>query len=597
MRTTVKSIIEKYNNDKTRLMDILIDVQKEFGFIPDEAVEVIAEGCGLSKVDVNQTLSFYHFFTKKPVGEYAVYLNNSAVAEMKGFASVAKAFEEEAGCAFGEVTEDGKIGLHETACIGMSDQEPAAIINNVVFTNLTPAKVKEIVGQMKAGKDVKEMISAKGDGKNANELINAEVFNNIRKKGEVIFSDYEIGTALKKLGTMNPEEVIDEVKASYVRGRGGAGFPTGLKWEFCRKSEGTRYVLCNADEGEPGTFKERVILTEVPKLLFEGMAVCGYAIGSKVGILYLRYEYKYLEAYLENVLAEMRASNLLGKNIQGIEGFDFDVRIQFGGGAYVCGEESALIESAEGKRGEPRNRPPFPVQKGYMDSPTVVNNVETLCSIVKIMNKGSEWFTMMGSRESAGTKLLSISGDCKYPGVYEIEWGLRVRDMLEMVGAEDVQAVQVGGPSGVMIGPKDFKRTICFEDLPTGGSIMIFNNERKLIEDVVTNFTDFFIEESCGSCVPCRAITVLLRQRLQKIIDGNGVMSDIDELKDWAEKLKVANRCGLGQTAGAPVLTTIENFRDKYEALVQKDIDFDSGFDLEASVQASCAFVDRTPNL
>ena len=597
MRTTVKSIIEKYNNDKTRLMDILLDVQKEVGFIPDEAVEIIAEGCGLSIVDVNQTLSFYHFFTKKPVGEYAVCLNNSAVAEMKGFAEVAKAFEEEVGCIFGDVTEDGKIGLHETACIGMSDQEPAAIINNVVFTNLTPAKVKDIVGQMKAGKDVKEMISAKGDGQNANELINAEVFNNIRKKGEVIFSDYEVGAALKKVGTMNPEAVIDEVKASYIRGRGGAGFPTGLKWEFCRKSEGTRYVLCNADEGEPGTFKERVILTEVPKLLFEGMALCGYAIDSKQGILYLRYEYKYLEAYLENVLAEMRASNLLGKNIQGIEGFDFDIRIQFGGGAYVCGEESALIESAEGKRGEPRNRPPFPVQKGYLDSPTVVNNVETLCSIVKIMNKGADWYTMMGSRESAGTKLLSISGDCKYPGVYEIEWGLRIRDMLEMVGAEDVQAVQVGGPSGVMIGPKDFKRTICYEDLPTGGSIMIFNNSRKLIEDVVANFTDFFIEESCGSCVPCRAITVLLRQRLQKIVDGHGVMSDIDELKDWAEKLKVANRCGLGQTAGAPVLTTIENFRDKYEALVQKDVDFDPAFDLEASVQASCAFVDRKPNL
>jgi [NiFe] hydrogenase diaphorase moiety large subunit len=356
-------------------------------------------------------------------------------------------------------------------------------------------------------------------------------------------------------------------------------------------------VLCNADEGEPGTFKERVIMTEVPKLLFEGMAIAGYAIDSKVGILYLRYEYKYLEAYLENALEEMRSNNQLGKNIGGKEGFNFDIRIQFGAGAYVCGEESALIESAEGKRGEPRNRPPFPVQKGYMDSPTVVNNVETLCSIVKIMNKGSEWFTMMGSRESAGTKLLSISGDCKYPGVYEIEWGLRVRDMLEMVGAEDVQAVQVGGPSGVCIGSKDFKRTICFEDLPTGGSIMIFNNDRKLIEDIVTNFVDFFIEESCGSCVPCRAITVLLRQRLQKIIDGHGVMQDIDDLKDWAEKLKVANRCGLGQTAGAPVLTTIENFRYKYEALVNKDVDFDPGFDLEAAVAASCEYVDRKPNL
>jgi [NiFe] hydrogenase diaphorase moiety large subunit len=212
MRTTVKNIIEKYNNDKTRLMDILIDTQNKIGFIPNEAVEVIAEGCGLSKVDVEQTLSFYHFFSTKPVGEYAVYLNNSVVAEMKGRADVAKAFEEEVGCAFGSVTEDGKIGLHDTACIGMSDQEPAAIINNVVFTKLTPERAKDIVSQMKAGKTASEIVVEKGDGKNATELINSMVFNNIRKSGEVIFSDYEIGAALKKVGNMKPEEVIDEVK-------------------------------------------------------------------------------------------------------------------------------------------------------------------------------------------------------------------------------------------------------------------------------------------------------------------------------------------------------------------------------------------------
>ncbi len=584
MRTTVKSIIERYNNDKTRLMDILIDTQDEFGFIPGEAVEVIAEGCGLSKVDVEQTRSFYHFFTCKPAGEYAVYLNNSAVAEMKGRAEVAEAFEAEAGCAFGNVTADGKIGLHDTACIGMSDQEPAAIINKKVFTNLTPAKVKEIVAAMKAGKAVED-------------IPNDGVSSNLHKKGAVIFSDYEVGASLKKIAGMQPQDVINEVKASYVRGRGGAGFPTGMKWDFCRQSAGTRYVLCNADEGEPGTFKERVILTEVPKLLFEGMAVAGYAIDAKVGILYLRYEYKYLQEKLEKVLEEMRKDGLLGTNIAGKAGFDFDIRIQFGAGAYVCGEESALIESAEGKRGEPRNRPPFPVQKGYMDSPTTVNNVETLCSVVKIINNGAEWFTMMGSKESAGTKLLSISGDCEKPGVYEVEWGMRVRDMLDMVGAKDVQAVQVGGPSGICIGPKDFKRMISFEDLPTGGSIMIFDNSRNLLKDVVMNFLNFFIEESCGSCVPCRAITVLIRERLQKILDGYGIMSDIDDLKDWGEKMKNANRCGLGQTAAAPVLSTIENFRDKYEALVNKEEEYVTEFNMEDAVKASCTYVDRVPNL
>ncbi|PKP00785.1 MAG: hypothetical protein CVU11_16990, partial [Bacteroidetes bacterium HGW-Bacteroidetes-6] len=396
---------------------------------------------------------------------------------------------------------------------------------------------------------------------------------------------------------MTPREVISEIKASNLRGRGGAGFPTGLKWDFCTKTPGPRYILCNADEGEPGTFKERVILTEVPKLLFEGMAIAAYAIDAKEGILYLRAEYKYLKAYLENTLQEMRDANQLGKNIEGKEGFDFDIRIQFGAGAYVCGEESALIESAEGKRGEPRNRPPFPVQKGYLDKPTVVNNVETLCTVVKIINHGAEWFTTMGSRESNGTKLLSVSGDCEFPGVYAIEWGMRVRDLLEMAGTENVQAVQIGGPSGICIGPKDFKRTISFEDIPTGGAIMIIGKERNLLKDVVLNYTNFFIDESCGSCVPCRAFTVLMRNTLKKIIDGKGVKSDLDNLVDWGNKMKIANRCGLGQTAAQPILTTIENFREKYVELLQEDTKYELGFDMEKAVAASCAYVDRIPNL
>ena len=266
-----------------------------------------------------------------------------------------------------------------------------------------------------------------------------------------------------------------------VRGRGGAGFPTGLKWEFCRKSKGTyRYVFCNADEGEPGTFKDRVILTEYPNQLFEGMVIAGYAVGSTQGILYLRFEYRYLKKFLEKVLEEMRAKKLLGKSIGGKDGFDFDIRIQFGAGAYVCGEESALIESAEGKRGEPRDRPPFPAEKGYLDSPTVINNVETLCSVVKIVLNGSDWYRALGTAQSAGTKVISISGDCQFPGIYEVEWGFNIHDLLEMVGAEDVQAVQVGGPSGYCIGPDDFDRTLAYEDLSTGGSIIIFNNSRNL---------------------------------------------------------------------------------------------------------------------
>lgn len=598
MRTTVQNILSKYGNDRGRLMDILLDLQAEVGYITDEATGLIAEGLKISKVDVIQTLSFYHFFTGESKGEYTVYLNNSAVANMMGRAEVAAAFEREAGCKFGSVSDDGKIGLFETACIGMSDQEPAAIINGKVFTELTPYVVKDLVAEMRSGKPVDQMINKYGDGKNSDDLVKSMVFNNIRKKGNVIFPDYEKGSGLKKAVSMDPQDVINEVKNSYIRGRGGAGFPTGLKWDFCRRAEGEKYfVICNCDEGEPGTFKERVLLTELPHLVFEGMVIAGYAIGSDEGILYLRKEYEYMNEYLNSVLDDMRSNGLLGDNTAGKSGFNFDIRIQFGAGAYVCGEESALIESCEGKRGEPRNRPPFPVQKGYKDQPSVVNNAETLASIVKILSNGAEWYTMIGSRESAGTKLLSVSGDCKYPGVYEVEWGMRIRDLLELTGADDVQAVQVGGPSGECIGPKDFKRTICYEDLPTGGSMIIVGNKRNLIKDVVLNFLDFFIEESCGSCAPCRNMTTLLKHKIEKMLKGHGVQSDLDDLKAWGEKMKMANRCGLGQTAANPVLSTLKNFSEKYEELVNKNVEYDTGFDLEAAVADSCTYVGRTPNL
>jgi [NiFe] hydrogenase diaphorase moiety large subunit len=592
IENSVKEIVGKYGNNSARLMDILIDVQNELRHIPCEATSAIAKALKLSKVDVEQTLSFYHFFSCKPVGKYAIYLNNSAVAGLMGRDEIAKAFEKEVGCKFGEVTSDGLIGLFNTACIGMNDQEPAAIINGAVFTKLNPQKVKELVSGFKAGKAVADMVKEYGDG--ANTEMKSEVKNNIRKKGPVLFSEYTSGSALKKLSTLSPEQIIIDVKNSNIRGRGGAGFPTGLKWEFCSKNPGDKYVICNADEGEPGTFKDRVLLTELPHMIFEGMTIGGFAIGAKQGILYLRSEYSYMKSYLERVLADMRSKNFLGKNIAGKQGFDFDIRIQFGAGAYVCGEESALIESAEGKRGEPRNRPPFPVQKGYLQQPTIVNNVETLCSVVRIIEKGAAWYKGFGTEQSTGTKVLSISGDCKFPGIYEIEWGMTIKDMLEMCGAENVQALQVAGPSGVCISPKMFDRKIANEDLPTGGSMIVIGQNRNLLKDVVVNFMEFFVDESCGSCVPCRALTPVLKQKLEKIIEGKGVKQDIDDMLKLGKMMKELNRCGLGQTCANPIITTIENFRDKYEALVNEPTaDGVYAFDMKKAVQASCEVVKR----
>jgi [NiFe] hydrogenase diaphorase moiety large subunit len=312
---------------------------------------------------------------------------------MNGRAAVARAFEEEAGCRFGEVSPDGKVGLFPTSCIGMSDQEPSAIVDGVVFPGLSPEKARAVVRGLRAGTPARDQVVALGDGANQSDLVRAMVSNNIRKPGPVLFGPHESGAAIRKIAGMKPEQVIDEVKRSGLLGRGGAGFPTGLKWEFCRKEKTPeRYVVCNADEGEPGTFKDRVILTELPRLLFEGMAVAGYAIGAKQGVLYLRSEYAYLRAHLEAVLAELRREGLLGKKIAGSPAFDFDIVIKSGAGAYICGEESALLESAEGKRGEPRDRPPFPVQTGYLGKPTTVNNVETLATAARIIVQGAAWF-------------------------------------------------------------------------------------------------------------------------------------------------------------------------------------------------------------
>lgn len=601
MKIDVQEVINRYNHDATRLMDILLDVQEKAGYLPEALVEQIAEALSMSAVDVHQTISFYHFFATEPRGEYTVYLNNSAVAAMMGREKIARTFEREAGCSFGSVSPDGLIGLFDTPCVGMADQEPAALINGVVFPNLTTFGARELVADMRAGKSVEEMRDQSlGDGKNNSEFLKATVSNNIRREGAVVLSEYNAGAALRRIASdsLSAEQVIDEVKSSGIRGRGGAGFPTALKWEFCRKARGEKhYVFCNADEGEPGTFKDRVILTERPELVFDGMALCGYCVGADEGVLYLRYEYRYLRDYLEKVLSRMRESELLGKNAAGIEGFDFDVRIQFGAGAYVCGEESALIESAEGKRGEPRDRPPFPVESGYLNMPTTVNNVETLCQAAKVVLNGAEWYRGLGTSQSTGTKVLSISGDCRYPGVYEIEWGFSINTILEMVGAEavDVQAVQMGGPSGTCIPSNEFDRELSYEDLATGGSMIIIGAQRDLLKDVILNFIDFFVDESCGSCTTCRALSVMYRETLKKIIAGEGKRSNIAALRDW-KAVALASRCGLGQTMPNPVVSTIESFRHLYEArIVNADETYDSTFDLRKAVAASCEAVGRQP--
>jgi [NiFe] hydrogenase diaphorase moiety large subunit len=592
MKTTIVDILKTYESDASRLMDMLHAIQKEYGYIEDKHVAELSTALEMSEIDIRQCASFYHLFETKPTS-HRIYLNDSVVAQMKGRQEVLEAFEKELGISVEQISEDG-IALRRTAGMGMNDQEPAALIDDVVFPNLTPERATAIIKGFREGKNVEELFYQEvGDGNNAHPLLNSMVNNNVRKAGKVLDEFYKPWTALKKAVAKSELEVIGIVRTSGLRGRGGAGFPTGMKWEFCRASQGAKkYIICNADEGEPGTYKDRVLLTENPLMLIEGMCIAAYAIGAQEGIIYLRQEYRYMEKFLNMKLDEARSNNMLGNSILRNDNFNFDIRIQFGAGAYICGEESALIESMEGKRGEPRFKPPFPVQSGYKNMPTSVNNVETLVTICRIIERGGEWYRGFGNNHSVGTKLLSISGDCSRPGVYEVEWGITIRQMLGMIGAQDTVAVQVGGPSGSLIGEADFDHQLCYNDLPTGGSMMVFNSTRNLLKDVVLNFTDFFIDESCGSCVSCRATVQQMQKKLVKILDGYGVESDLDDLKSWA-KTTLVSRCGLGQTAANPIVSSLKNFPHLYRELIQEDNDFVSTFDMDAAIAESCKVVGR----
>jgi [NiFe] hydrogenase diaphorase moiety large subunit len=384
-----------------------------------------------------------------------------------------------------------------------------------------------------------------------------------KRTGAVIFSEYKRGDAIKKIVKMSREDILFELKESKLKGRGGAGFPTSTKWMLTAASKSDeKFLVCNADEGEPGTFKDRVLLIEYPELVFDGMVVGGYTIGAEYGILYLRGEYEYLLKSLQDYLEQMRKDNLLGKNILGKDGFNFDISIFLGSGAYVCGEETALIESLEGHRGEPRNRPPYPISTGYLGKPTSVNNVETLCTISHIVLKGGSWFSKVGTDKSSGSKLFSVSGDCEKPGVYELPWGTKVSELLELVGAKDTKAVQIGGASGICIPKSQFKRTLAYEDIATGGSVMIFNEHRNML-NVLKNFMEFFVDESCGQCTPCRIGNVKLLEGVELIENGNYTFAHINKLKELGKTMQVASKCGLGQSSPNPFISILENFNDE----------------------------------
>ena len=380
-------------------------------------------------------------------------------------------------------------------------------------------------------------------------------------RNDMTLASVEADAGLKAALETDRADVIGIIRRSGMKGRGGAGFPTGVKWNLAAAAQGKRkFVVCNADEGEPGTFKDRAILSQWPGLVFEGMTIAGHAIGATEGILYLRGEYTYLREALEDCLAQRRAAKLLGAVIHGREGFSFDIHIHMGCGAYVCGEETALIESLEGHRGEARNRPPFPVNTGLNGMPTIVNNVETFAWAAAILARGADWFKTIGTEKSTGPKMLSVSGDVERPGVYEFPMGTTIREVLKTAGGEEAKAVVIGGASGHCVPADEFGHTISYEDVATGGSVIVFGPGRDMLE-AAESFLEFFADESCGQCTPCRIGNVRLLEGVRMLKCGQCATTYLHDLCALGRTMQVASKCGLGQSSANAFLSIVKHFR------------------------------------
>ena len=581
MSDPIEAAIARHHSDPDYLLQILRDAQTALGWLSPQTRETVAARLGIARTRIDSLVRFYSFLHDRPAGLYRLRLADNVTDRMQGNEAVLERFLASFGVARGETSADGLVSVDLTSCTGLCDQGPGLLVNERAIPRLTAARADEIVDLVRRRVPL--------------DAWPASLFgiaDNVRRADALLGEPMKPGRALDAAIARGRQGVIDEMKRSTLRGRGGAGFPTGLKWEACRNAPGAeRFLVCNADEGEPGTFKDRVLLNSHGARVFEGMAIAGFAVGARRGFLYLRGEYDYLRAKLERELADMRASGRLGVSIRGAAGFDFDIEIHMGAGAYICGEESALIESLEGKPGRPRIRPPFPVTHGLFQKPTVVDNVETLAQSTEVVIHGGAAFAGRGTRASTGTKLICVSGDCERPGVYEYSFGVRVARVLEDCGARDAAFVQVSGPSGVCLTPDEFHRAIAFEDVATAGAFMVFDSSRDYFE-VARNFAHFFAHESCGFCTPCRVGTSLQRGLMDKIADGRGSNYEVNELMRLSELMKRTSHCGLGQTAGNPFNDAWRKFRPAFEKRLQAR-DFAPAIDIEAALAPARAATRR----
>ena len=579
----IKAVVASRGNAREHLMNILRDLEVRSGNnqLDPDTLKNVAGVMNIPDSAVAGFVGFYTMFRTNPRAPYIIRVCKSGPCHVMGARTIFDAVETVLGIKPGEATEDGLFYLESCECLGVCSVAPAMMVNYDLHGNLTEDRLREIFDayRKKTPGGAKEESGAEVAGRACMIDEAGQAKRLLERIGKVdplsVDSCVSHGgySALKKaLKEMTPDDVIGTVKESGLRGRGGAGFPAGVKWSFVPKGDMEKYVICNADEGEPGTFKDRVLMEEDPHLLLEGMALCGYAIGAKSGCIYIRGEYRRSINRLQAAIDQAVAKGLLGKDIGGTD-LEFNIFIKEGGGAYVCGEESSLMNSMEGKRGYPRFRPPFPAGAGFMGKPSNVNNVETYCSVPMIIDRGPEWYKSVGTTTCAGTKLYCLSGKLNRTGLVELPMGATLREIIDVYGqgmknGKKFKFAQVGGSAGGILGPElldlplDIDQTIK-AGVTLGSGVVLVCDEDTCAVDFLLNILSFFEHESCGQCVPCRVGTSQIHWLARKFAEGDATEKDMDVMMEKAALMK-QSLCALGQSPILPITTILKSFREEF---------------------------------
>ena len=579
LETKFNQLVGRYPVKRSALIPMMVYAQDQFGFLSDEILQEIATRLDLNTIQVEETLAYYSMLRRKPAGKYHIQVCTNISCMLRGGNELYKHVQKRLGIGHKEVSASGTFSLEEVECIGACTGAPAMQVNYDFHEELDADKVDAILEQLEAGKVPKPVpvISGALHPRDAAEVpVITKRFGIPNAKRIDTYLQQDGYKALEKaLKGMTPASIIDEVKKSNLRGRGGAGFPTGMKWSFVPKdSPKPKYVLCNADESEPGTSKDRPLMELDPHQLIEGTVIAGRAIGSNQGYIYIRGEYRYLLDIMDIALAEAYSKGFLGKNILGT-GFDFELCTHTGAGAYECGEESALMESLEGKRGYPRIKPPFPAVVGLYGCPTVINNAETLSTVPAIINGGGDWYAALGTPKNGGTRLYSISGHVNKPGIYELPLGFPLRRMIyEVAGGmrngKKLKAVIPGGSSCALLSADEIDVAMDYDSVAKIGSMLgsggtVIMDEDTCMVDVARRIMHFYAHESCGWCIPCREGTAWLKKMLDRFHEGGGREEDIPLIDELSKNMLGRTFCALGDAAALPTISIVQKWRSEFE--------------------------------